>query len=267
MKRFFGHAVSLLAAGLVVSAVMPACATNDQSIFIRHVLAPPQTRTNGVCSYLPEPDALFLPQGTLDVGITDSYFAFLLVGSQLSPRGDPAQNRTESNRVHFIGGVISVTETDGTVIREFTSFTSGLANPGANNAPDYSLVGLILIDAPTSQALLTQRTPDGAGQLLASPSVTKTVFVKVKVFGETLGGTEIESGEFQYPVQVCNGCLLDFSTGNEDAVPADQQPNCRKALPAMSGASGTPVPCRAGVDEKTPCQLCKTQKICRGVDP
>src|SRR6476619_497025 len=51
MKRILGHVVSLLVVGLAVSAALPACATNDQTIFIRNALAPAITRTNGICTY------------------------------------------------------------------------------------------------------------------------------------------------------------------------------------------------------------------------
>jgi len=264
MKRILGHVVSALAAGMVVSALVPACATNDQSIFVQGVVAPPMARTGGVCLYTPDPEVASLFVGNVDIGITDSYTGVLLVGNQLSPRGDTLNNRAESNRVHLNGGIVRVTEADGTPIREFTSFSTGFANPAPNNAAEYGLVGLVLLDAPTKEILIQQKGPDGM-QLLGTRGVTKTVLINVKVFGTSLGGTEVESGEFQFPTQVCNGCLVDFSAGNEETAPT--QPNCLKPVTTTGGAATTILPCRAGQDEVTPCSLCKGKRNSDGRMP
>ena len=263
MKRILGHAVSLLAAGLLMSAVFPACATNDQTIFIQNVLAPPIARTAGACQYAPDPESVFLTVGTADIGIADSYSGIILVGNQLTPRADQVSNRAESNRVHLNGGIVRVTEADGTLIREFTSYGSGFLNPGANGAADFGIVGVILIDAPTKEILLNQKTPEGV-QILNNSFVTKTVLINIKVFGTSLGGTEVETGEFQFPTQVCNGCLVDFSTGTEET--SMVTPNCEKTLPA-TGTSTSVLPCRAGQDELTPCQLCKGKRNSDGRMP
>jgi hypothetical protein len=256
MKRIFGHVVSLFAAALVVSAVLPACATNDQTIFVQSVLAPPLARVGAACTYLADPESIGLFSGNVDIGISDTYTGVLLVGNQLAPRGDAVNNRAESSRVHLNGGIIRVTEADGTLIREFTSYATGFADPGANSVAEFGVIGLTLIDAPTREILLNQKTPEGT-QLLATSTITKTVLVNIKVFGVSLGGTEVESGEFQFPTQVCNGCLVDFTLGNDET--SMTQPNCDKPLPA-TGGSGTILPCRAGQDEVTPCQLCKGKR-------
>jgi hypothetical protein len=256
MKRIFGHVVSVLVVGLAVSTVFPACATNDQTIFIRSALAPSITRTNGVCTYLPDPTQLSLLQATLDVGLTDSYFAILLVGNQLIPRGDPQNNRAESNRVHINGAIVRVTETDGTLIREFTSLATGFADPGNNNAAEYGLIGVTGVDAPTKDILAAS---------LPNRSASRTVVMNFKAFGVTLGGEDVESGEFQLPARVCNGCLVDFTTGNDDL--AMVQPNCLKK--AAAGAAGTSTtPCIFGQDEGVKCETCiGRKKVCDPATP
>lgn len=253
MKRIFGHVVSVFVVGVAVSAVIPACATNDQTIFIRSALAPAITRTNGVCTYTPDPTQLSLLQATMDVGVADSYFAILLVGNQLISRGDPQNNRAESNRVHVNGAIVRVTETDGTLIREFTSLATGFADPGTNNAAAYGLIGVTGIDAPTKDIL--------AGSL-PNRTVSRTVVMNFKAFGVTLGGEDVESGEFQLPARVCNGCLVDFSTGNDDLAPI--QPNCLKRVAAGASASTTS-PCIAGQDELVKCETCVGRK--KACDP
>lgn len=255
MKRILGHVVSLLVVGLAVSSVLPACATNDQTIFIRNALAPAILRTNGICTYTNDPQQAALFQATLDLGVTDSYFAILLVGNQLIPRGDPQNNRAESNRVHINGAIVRVTETDGTLIREFTSLATGFADPGNNNAAEFGVIGVTGIDAPTKDILLPT---------LPNRQVSRSVVMNFKAFGTSLGGVDVESGEFQLPARVCNGCLVDFTTGNDDL--AMVQPNCLKR--GSTTASTTMAPCVAGQDEPVKCETCvATRKACDPLTP
>src|SRR5690349_18291684 len=105
MKRILGRVVVVCAAAVVIGAAAPACVENDQSIFIRAVLAPSTNRQNGACIYTNDPQQTVSLNGKLDVGIRDNYFAIALVGNQMIGRGDPASARAESNRVHLNGAV------------------------------------------------------------------------------------------------------------------------------------------------------------------
>ena len=244
MKRIWGYVVSLLATGTLVGAALPACATNDQTIFIRAVLAPSANRQGGSCTYNNDPQqaALFLP--VVDIGLTDSYFAVLLVGNQLIPRGDPLANRAESNRVHLNGGVVRVDNPDGSPIREFTSLATGFNDPQNNSSPGYAPVGLVVLDAPTKDALLPSVQTRGT---------SRTVLITVKVFGTSVGGVDVESGEFQFPMEVCRGCLINYSLGVDPAKPTL---NCDKA-PDTNAAAATNGPCLRGQDLKTDCRDCR----------
>lgn len=247
MNRIWGRARMLMAAGLFAGALAPACAENDQSIFIRGALAPSANRQNGVCTYTADPAQPQLFEGSLDVGVRDNYFAVLLVGNQLSARGSQQAVRAESNRVHINGAVVRVTNPDGSVINEFTSLSTGFADAQGNDQPAYGAIGVVAIDAKTKDAL--------AGQLTARTQ-TKLVLANISVFGKTLGGVDVESGEYQLPIRVCNGCLVTFTDSNDAA--AAVQPNCLKPL----GTAGTNLPCSAGQDEAVPCQLCQGRPVC-----
>jgi hypothetical protein len=243
MKRIWGHVVSMVVVALAASAVMPACATNDQSIFIRSALAPSANRQISGCVYTPDPTQTVLLEAHADLGVTDSYQAVLLVGNQLTPRGDSLSNRAESNRVHINGAIVRVTEANGALIREFTSLATGFADAASNGTPAYTNIGVIALDAPTREILLPQ---------LPNRIVSKTILINIKAFGTTLGGKDVESGEFQLPMQVCNGCLVTFAGANDDT--ATVQPNCLKA-PTMALTPATS-PCFLGQDEAVPCTLC-----------
>jgi hypothetical protein len=251
MKRILGHVASIVAVGLAVSAALPACATNDETLFIRSALAPSSQRVNGGCVYTNDPQQASLFEGAFDVGLSDNYFAVLLVGSQLIGRGDPTNNRAESNRAHITGAVVRVTEPDGTLINEFTSYAAGFADPQNNNTPGFATIGVTAIDAPTSAKLKPK---------LTSRTMTKQILLQIKAFGKSLGGKDLESGEFQLPVQVCNGCLVDFTQGYEPT--SKTQPrNCDKVLGATTGGATTG-PCIIGQDLPVNCQICKGVPAC-----
>jgi hypothetical protein len=245
MNRIWRRVGTLLATGLVASAAVPACATNDSSVFIRAALAPSPNRQNNACVYTPDPQQPQLMVGTLDIGVRDNYLAVLLVGNQMIARGDPALVRAESNRFHINGAVVRVTEPGGEAIHEFTSVGTGLADPAQNNAPGYGLVGVTLIDAETRNRI--------GGQVVGQ--ATKLVVAHVKVFGRTLGGDEIETGEFQLPINICNGCLVTFAGGDDPAVPGV---DCLLPLDTQ----GAQFPCTPGQDELTPCQYCVGRPAC-----
>ena len=250
MKRIWSHVVSVVVVGLAAAAAVPACATNDQTIFIRSALAPSINRQQSGCIYTADPTQASLFEAKADLGVTDSYMSVLLVGNQLIPRDDSLDNRAESNRVHVNGAIVRVTEADGTAIREFTSLATGFADPSSSSTPAYATIGIVSLDAPTRDLILPS---------LPNRVVSKTILINIKAFGTTLGGKDVESGEFQLPMQVCNGCLVDFSSGNDET--AKVQPNCNKPL-AMPLTPATS-PCFTGEDELVPCQVCvKTREAC-----
>lgn len=258
MKRILGRVVVVLASTLVIGAVAPACVENDQSIFVRAVLAPSTNRQNGQCQYTDDPQQPVLFEGTFDVGVRDNYFAIVLVGSQMQQRGDPGAARAEPNRVHLNGAVVRVTEPNGNQLAEFTSLATGFADIQSNNNPDYGTMGIVGIDAPTSATLRG---------LIPNRTTTRQVLLNIKAFGKTLGGVDLESGEFQLPLKVCNGCLVSFAGANDAA----QQPNPNCLAPFGSGGGGaggvTQAPCFAGQDEGVPCQLCQGRPACDPRNP
>ena len=65
----------------------------------------------------------------------------------------------------------------------------------------------------------------------------------MRVFGHTLGGTAVESGDASFPIQVCYGCLVKFPP---EASSSATSPNCSQ--PPASGSSLS-LPCRMGQDE------------------
>jgi len=245
MKRVLGQALTVVTAGVLAMAFTPACAENDQSIFIQSALAPSTNRQGGACTYTNDPTQPSLFSGSVDVAIRDNYGAILLVGNQMIARGDAANTRAESNRAHINGAVVRVTDPNGGLIGEFTSVATGFVDPQINNQPSFGTISVTAIDAPT-QARIAE------GMALGE---SKLVLANIKAFGKTVGGVDLESGEFQLPVRVCAGCLIT-TAGADRAVQ-----ECQAAEDAATGADQ--LPCFPGQDEGTPCWLCRERPACR----
>jgi hypothetical protein len=184
------------------------------------------------------------------VALRDNYEAVLLVGNQLISRGDNLQTRAESNKAHLEGAIVRVTDANGNDIAEFTAQSEGFADSANGTVAGFGLIGVTLLDAPTLAKI--------AGGL--APGGTKLVLAEVKVFGETLGGDDLESGEFQWPIEVCNGCLISF-LGADD--PLTQGVDCNLSSSAAGGAAGgggtttTQLGCHVGQEDPVPCTVCK----------
>jgi hypothetical protein len=84
----------------------------------------------------------------------------------------------------------------------------------------------------------------------------------LRFFGNTLGGRYIESDEFEYPVDVCKGCLISFSP--QDIRPGFPVPNCLGNAAAGSSTAQQTLPCVVGQDLSIDCIQCQAIPDCQG---
>lgn len=253
MTRNRGRFLAL--SGFLISTTLMAlaCAHNDASIVVHGVLAPPQPQ-NGACTYTSDPTQAQESSGYLDVALLASYTPEVLVGNQLIARNDNVNLKAETARVTLQGAVVHVDDTNGNEINSFTSLSSGFIDPGAGGVPSYGPIALTLIDPKTSAALLGSLPKQGSKQVVAH----------FTVFGQTAGGDDIESDEFQFPINVCNACLVTFSTDSIDPVEQaanNGAPNCDAAI-GSSASANTVTPCVIGQDQRVDCRLCHPNPAC-----
>lgn len=239
----------ILAVG-AVALTASACAENDGSVFVVQVMAPPTPAADGTCTYTNSPTSAFLGGGTLDVGLATSYSPVMLLGNQLVARGNAQESRVETNRVQIQGSVVRVTDAAGTELRSYTVPASGFIDVASGTTPGYGLASTTLVDPDTAASLRTA---------LAGSASTRTLISYVKFFGQTLGGTHVESGEYQFPIAVCYGCLVSFPPGSTDA--SQPTPNCKNAIGGSSGGT-VATPCRLGQDQVSDCRLCQGISVC-----
>ncbi len=259
MKRVWGHALAVTAALAGASAAVPACVHDNATLFIRNALAQ-QLVTNGQeCVYTPDPTQTFISSGVLDIAVRDNYQAVFLVGNQTVPRGDPQQPKAETSRITVEGAIVRVVDPiSGKQVSSFTDYTSATIDPEQGTTPSFEPVFVTVLDPKTVQAYSAAASGAGGVGL-----VTYT-----RVFGHTLGGQYVESDEFAFPVDLCNGCLVAFAP--QDILPNfPVQPNCQAARAMASGSSSTlPVPCNPGQDFMIDCSQCAGVPACDpGVTP
>ena len=238
-----------IAVGLIAAAASSAagCAANDSTLFIYGVLAP----TAPACDVTGSPGEKVFGSGTLDVALRTNYEAWLLVGNQYAPRGQKQQLRTETTRVTLTGAEITlkdaaknqiITCTGQPNCGQFSVYGSGFADSSKSEDPGWGIIAAQLIPNAVGQSYAT-------GPLSAPSATTISLVATIRVFGTTLGGQDVESGGFSYPIQLCNGCLVDFS-------------------PAKAGKctrlEGDVIPtgCRLGQDDVVDCRACIPAAVC-----
>ena len=234
--RLFG-AFGLL---LALSTVAPGCTEDSQSmLYVRQVqglLAPQCTVDNS-------PDSITIPSGTLDIAFRTEYLAALLVGSQLVGRGAPELSRTETSAVQIRSAVVRVESSQGQVLSSYTIPVAGFIDASRAGAASFGLVAVQLIDTKAAMSAGTEKGP-------------RRLFSRVKILGETLGGSEVESAEFGFPITVCNGCLVGF--------PADSDNPDTDALDCDNVGDGTvtAAQCYFGQDAPIDCRQCRGNPLC-----
>lgn len=187
-------AISLLAATSGVLA--PACADNESSLFIRACLVP-----DDQCIVEPTTDSTIRTRDFMDVGVLGAYTCSLLVGNQLAPLGNDSL-RTETSRIQLYAFDVTVTDRFGAVLGEFTSPAAGFVDPGQAPSAGYGAVDATLIDSATATAVGDRSDAEGRSQ-----PVIATVIAR----GRTLGGTELESAPWSFPVEICRNCVCNPS--------------------------------------------------------
>lgn len=247
MNSWFRRA---LGAGMLFGVAMvsiSACADNEASIFIRQVVVP----SSSDCSYAADPGGTFFSHGVMDLAFSREYWAGLLIGNQLVKRGSSEVLRVETSRFRAEGAEVQIETTDGAVVQSFTVPVAGFADPSSGTDPGWGVVTAVLIDAGTGNALAANPAFEPG---VRSDLVSRVIAV-VKVFGRTLGGQEIESGEFRFPISICYGCLVSFPPEATDPSATLPQPNC---LASTATGGSVEIPCNLGQDFPVDCRLCRS---------
>jgi len=224
------------------------CAHDDSSFFVQAVVFPQPQGAGTQCTYSANPSQIFLSRGVLDTAFRSEYDGVFLVANQLVTESNPNQVQTETSNINVQGAIVRDTDAAGNQLDSFTSLTSGTVYAAVGGTPGYAII---------SATVISQKAIQASGSTAGG---TKTVVGYVKFFGHTLGGDYIESNEFEFPVDLCTGCLVQSASADID--PCYQNVNCRAALNGMGGASSQTVPCVQGQDTPVDCSQCLQLSLC-----
>jgi hypothetical protein len=257
MKRVWGHiaaGVTLLTGGIIGFS---ACKHDDSTLFVQDVLAGQPVTAGQQCTFSDDPTQAFISSGVLDIALAQDYNPTYLIGNQSVAEVNSQQLQTETNIITVQGAVVRIVDgTSGAQLSTFTRLAAATVYPSSGSVPGYEPITVTTLDSNTIQhdALLLANVGGGG--------ITRLV-TYVTFFGVTTGGDNIQSDEFEFPVDVCSGCLISFSATDDN--PHAAQPNC--LLAGASGATAAPAPCVTGQDFPIDCSECQEFTACRGAVP
>jgi hypothetical protein len=194
------RSLSLIAA----LALLAGCAPGDPGLVILNVVAPDEQCVYDVSN----------PQrsgGVWDLSLDASYGVALRVGNQLIDLGNSGATgvpRANPNLIDVQELEVEVRDSAGAPLD-----LGGLPNP-------YTV--------PAGGGLIPSGDGTTAGEGLSSadlipqvyieslrPFVGSTIVVSFRAIGTTVGGSELVSSEFDYPIQLCSECLFGCATDDE----------------------------------------------------
>ena len=123
-------------------------------------------------------------------------------------QGNQATPDSETARIEIQGAIVQVVDPaeNNATIENNTVLTAGIIEPASGSVPSYAGVGRNIMDA----AAIAHFTPALIG------ARAKIALVYVTFFGQTLGGQNLQSNQYQFPVDVCAGCLVTFPPADDE---------------------------------------------------
>lgn len=184
----FSPYIALTATALAGSGLVGGCAENRASLFIAQAM---YLDPEDSCAPDPDPSEAAIVGGIWDLGVGYPYVARLLIGNQLRPVGNNNQLRAETNRIQLQWAEVELSTLNGSAAAApYRVPLSGTVSPDDSSDPGW-------ISLPVQLIPSRNQLPGGTGDYMVS----------VRIVGTTLGGTTVESSPWDFPVQVCEGCL------------------------------------------------------------
>ncbi|MEM7609120.1 MAG: hypothetical protein AAF411_27540 [Myxococcota bacterium] len=215
---------------------LAGCADDNVSVFIRNNIAPEQDDDG--CTFSPASNES-IEFGRWDVGTTARTAGFYPNGYALSVAAiNQIQRRattvaSEPNGVQITSAEIEILNLAGDTIgfNPPPGSTTPLPNPFRVPASGY-IAPADGIEAPGETAIGFTAIPLEYREQLVNtfaPPRTNTIILSVRLRGRTLGQIDILTDAWEYPVELCDGCLVACS-----GTPMDQAFACRPGQDAIS---------------------------------
>ncbi len=262
-------------AALVLVVVTAGCADNETSFFIEHVKSPAGAPNCEVS----KSDA-FTSVGGLDLAFRNPYYGSYLLANHLMRREDYGNLQAETNGIfidgmeayvrHLATGALAGTteyyEFEHYVEPEDTAIGFGLMIPSsvvAKLANEFGCLPLepenylryetnslgspidIQYNSEMGLQIRTNQTGDRTdSQGNPYPRYLGTVYSVVRFLGHTNGGTDVETPEFTFPIELCCGCLVDWSLCGAPCADFCSTPQDHSMCTPGLNNGGDPLDCR-----------------------
>lgn len=189
--------------GILAVCLWGSCVANESSVFVREMKAPaaPPDCTSSTS------DA-FTPLGLFDISFRSSYASYFLLENRLMAREDYSKPTAETNGVIIEGAEVSVRAMNGSPItqREYYEF-EGYIPPESEG-----IIFASVIPATATNTLSQQLGCPQKDSLPVGTNVFYTmVYADVKFLGHTNGGTDVETPSFTVGIEICCGCLINWT--------------------------------------------------------
>lgn len=276
-------------AAVATSAV--ACSPNEISYFVRQNQAGTLGTMGAACTYDSNPSSSAYNSGVMDVALSNRYVLVPLFENRMFSTADPAAFRADTrgvfvDRMHIhlnapvLGTDLSLP--NGAPIDYDVPANVYVPVGTSPGTPGYASGQVEVIPATVGDALYARfcgAQPRAATRGACTPTAASspvTVIVQATPYGRTNGGIgtglgsavspngpgTFAGGEFRFPLTVCCGCLIGFSSGSSNAAPGTQA-NCNATLSGMGTTSSafSSSPCYLGQDIAVDCRLCSSTNI------
>ena len=166
--------------------------------------------TGMTCALMGTSGQAFQTQGMISVFSPSPYVLTPFIQSRITSTGGDDSQRTielEGARIDLRVAAATVQHPDGTYTSPaitLSDASSHFAELFSGNLPPMGTANVGFGLVPTT-AIGEIRTMAGAGP---TDRLNATVTASVVIYG-TMGGNEIDSNPFQYPVTVCNNCIVN----------------------------------------------------------
>lgn len=267
MKRIRAIAVTV---ALLAMGMGTGCVEESGGLFVLH-----NQQLSDSCELEASREGPAVSRGVLDIALNNRYFMYPTIENQLKSSddvsiessagggtGSPADFRTEGNIVSLRGAEVSFQTPNN--VSFAGQLPQGLFIPvsGTITPEGIATTGLEVINVNIGNVIRNSREfRDGTGEFDYTPGALVNLLVTVKFRGITASGTEVESNEFTYPLDVCARCLLTYSPGtlfpdsDGDGLTCDLRQAPEDA--DIDVATVEP-PCVLGQDAPVDCTFCRT---------
>ncbi len=237
---------------------MFSCEKNAASVFIRQMQAP--TANGPTCTIPIDPVAQRVSEGIMDVGVRDDYLVNPLIQSALVSTANPNFGRVETAGANIEGFVVELHEgsPDGPLVEvPFSVYQSTFVPASVGGNASFGVTTVQVIPPGIGQRLRNDVCViDRQGVTTDCPvprirERVKRIIVRMTAFGRTQGNIAIETPTYDFPVNVCCGCTVQFPTDANLADVVYPGPDCNSGI-ALQG----PGTCAPGQDFLLDCRQC-----------